>query len=114
VNGHFVSGHIKDYLVDFLSKKENYDTSDRQTFEDKDFIYSKVVENDYELLKKAYLKAECSLFNLKFECGFSGCTAVTVIMIGEKIICANAGDSRALMVTDAQINGNTLFKEGAW
>jgi len=44
-----------------------------------------------------YLKSECSLFTQKFESGFSGCTAVTTIMVGNRIICANAGDSRAII-----------------
>ena len=57
-----------------------------------------MIENNHDLIKKAYLKSECSLFTQKFESGFSGCTAVTVLMIGEKIICANAGDSRAIIV----------------
>ena len=95
VNGHFVSQHIKQCLIDFFVKKDNYND---QNLDDIHWIYNKLIENKHDLLKKAYLKSECSLFTQKYECGFSGCTAVTTIMIGNKILCANAGDSRAIIV----------------
>lgn len=41
---------------------------------------------------------ECSLG--KFDIQFSGSTCVLVFCIANKIICANAGDSRAILVTD--------------
>lgn len=71
-------------------------------------IYNKLNENHYDLLKKAYQKAESILFNQKFECGLSGCTAVTVVMVGDKILCANAGDSRAIVIENNSVSNILL------
>lgn len=95
MNGHFVSQHFVNYLREYF---ENTDTYNNQNNNDTKWLYNKLIENKYDIIKKAYLKGECSLFTQKFECGFSGCTAVTIIMVGDKIICANAGDSRAIMI----------------
>jgi len=82
-------------LTTYFADKDIYNES---FTEDPQWIYNKLTENKYDLLKKAYMKSECSLFTQKFESGFSGCTAVTAIMVGDKILCANAGDSRAILV----------------
>ena len=36
----------------------------------------------------------------KFDSQFSGSTTVIVFVIGNKILCANAGDSRAIMISE--------------
>lgn len=99
VNGHFVSQLVVAFLTDYFSNKELYNLSYNNSSSDDylNLIYNKLIENNYDLLKKAYFKAEGALFGQKFESGFSGCTAVTVLVLGNKIICANAGDSRAIV-----------------
>lgn len=63
-------------------------------------IYAKLKENNYEVIRNSFFLAEdeCSLG--KFDLQFSGSTCVLIFCIANKIICANAGDSRAILVTE--------------
>jgi len=79
VNGHFVSRHIKDYILEELSNTDHFTNKE---LKDTKLLYSRLTDNDNELCKKIYTSSEKSLLEQKFECGMSGCTAVTVIIIG--------------------------------
>ena len=83
VNGHFVSRHIKDYILEELSNRDNFKLTHKETKDTSDIlIHSKLTENNHEICKKIYTKSETSLLDQKFECGMSGCTAVTVVILG--------------------------------
>lgn len=43
------------------------------------------------------MKSEEDLINANFDVRYSGTTCVTVQLTGHKIICANSGDSRAIL-----------------
>jgi serine/threonine protein phosphatase PrpC len=60
-------------------------------------IYSKLRENDYEMIKNSFKAAENELTEKKIDTNLSGSTSVIVFIIADNIICANAGDSRAIM-----------------
>ena len=63
-----------------------------------EFVYDKLKENNYELIKKSFQDAENELISSNFDVNLSGSTCVLVFMIKDKIICANVGDSRAILV----------------
>jgi UDP-N-acetylmuramate-alanine ligase len=65
-------------------------------------ILAKLKENNFEVIRNSFFLAEdeCSLG--KFDLQFSGSTCVMVFCILNKIICANAGDSRALLASDSR------------
>jgi hypothetical protein len=65
-------------------------------------VYDILKENNYEIIKNSFALAESELSNLKLDFNFSGSTSVLVFILADKIICANAGDSRAIIVKDTK------------
>lgn len=65
-------------------------------------ILAKLKENNFEVIRNSFFLAEdeCSLG--KFDLQFSGSTCVLVFCLLNKIICANAGDSRAVLASDSR------------
>ena len=47
-----------------------------------------------EIIKRAFIKTDEEMNNRSFDITFSGSTAVTIILEGNRLICANVGDSR--------------------
>ena len=97
VNGHLVSRFVTKYFTSFFknSKKMNQYTNDEET------VCYRLKKNDYDILKKAFRHAERDVSkNPDIDSNFSGTTCVMVFQIGEKIICANVGDSRAIIVKE--------------
>ena len=101
-NGHYVSNFLGKYLVQNISK-------DKEILETKnlDNIYQIIKKSNYEVLINIFLKADGALSKQNFDVSFSGTTCVLVIQIGKKIICANVGDSRAILV----YNNNNINNE---
>ena len=94
-NGHLVSRFVTKYFTSFFknNKKMNQYTSDEDT------ICYRLKKNEYDILKRAFRHAERDISkNTDIDANFSGTTCVMVFQIGEKIICANVGDSRAIIV----------------
>ena len=92
-NGHYVSQFLRNYLIEKISKnKEISETKDLHK------IYETIKKSNYALLINIFLKADEALYKQPFDVTFSGTTCVLVIQIGKKIICANVGDSRAILV----------------
>lgn len=63
-------------------------------------IYQKLKENNFEIIRNSFFLAEDELSLSKFDAQFSGSTTVIVFLIGNKILCANAGDSRAILIQE--------------
>ena len=80
------------------SKKEDVNYMTGNTHPENDFI-SNNPKNRNEILKKAFLKTNDDLTKRSFDVNFSGSTAVTVFLIGKKLVCANVGDSRAILAS---------------
>ncbi len=59
-------------------------------------IYNKLKENDYLIIKNSFRDVETYIAK-KVDMNMSGSTCVLIFTIGDKIISANAGDSRAVM-----------------
>ena len=53
----------------------------------------------YGVVTEAFLKTNLDLMNRSFDVNYSGSTAVTVLLTGNRLICANVGDSRAVMAS---------------
>jgi len=94
-NGHLVSRFVTKYFTSFFknNKKMNQYTSDEDT------VCYRLKKNEYDILKRAFRHAERDISkSTDIDANFSGTTCVMVFQIGEKIICANVGDSRAIIV----------------
>lgn len=93
LNGHLVSEFVKHYLRTIIETHE--DIKDLTTI---DKVYLKLKENDYYFIKQSFKTAEEQLSYKDFDVNFSGTTGVVVFQLGSKIICANVGDSRAILI----------------
>ncbi len=69
----------------------------------------KLKSNNFDLVKKSYLKPDNELRSSKFETDLSGTTGVSLLLIGNKIICFNVGDSRAIMVQEKKVSHNNVL-----
>ena len=63
-----------------------------------DEVYCRLKKNDYDIIKKVFRHAEKDISISLIDAEYSGSTCVMIFQIGDKIICANVGDSRAIMV----------------
>jgi len=75
-------------------------------------IYGKLKENNFEIIRNSFFLAEDEISVAKFDTQFSGSTTVIVFLLGNRILCANAGDSRAIMVYEStkKITNKTFSK----
>ena len=102
VNGHFASQFVKRYI---FSRIKNH-PSIRNLDSPKE-IYKKLIENGYQIIANIFLDADVQITKEKFNCEMSGTTCVIVIQLEEYLICANTGDSRAILIYE-DINSKNL------
>jgi len=99
--GHLVSDYCKKFFETFFNKKEIYLSKNNKSNSSNGMsinsIYHSLVDDSYSLINSVFNLCENSLTkDVQFNSNLSGCTAVVVFCVGEKLICANAGDSRAI------------------
>ena len=95
VNGHLVSRFVTKYFTSFFKNNKKMNSSN----EDENAVFYRLKKNEYDILKRAFRHAERDIGkNSDIDANFSGTTCVMVFQIGEKLICANVGDSRAIIV----------------
>ena len=95
VNGHLVSRFVTKYFTSFFknNKKMNASNSTEEA------VCYRLKKNNYDIVKKLFRHAERDIEkNSDIDANFSGTTCVMVFQVGEKLICANVGDSRAILV----------------
>jgi len=110
-NGHLVSNFVKDKIEKYFNdiktyrqKKKLKKTVSSFDFNDINDIYEKLVYNDYEIIKNFYKKVNEELYDTNFDIHFSGTTCVLVFRLGQKLICSNVGDSRAVLVNKNKVD----------
>ena len=100
VNGHLVSRFVTKYFTSFFKNNKKMNSSN----EDENAVFYRLKKNDYDILKRAFRHAERDIGkNSDIDANFSGTTCVMVFQIGERLICANVGDSRAIMVKGTKV-----------
>ena len=110
-NGHLVSNFVKDKIDKYFNdiktyrqKKKLKKTVSSLDVNDINDIYEKLVYNNYEIIRNFYKKVNEELYDTNFDIHFSGTTCVLVFRIGQKLICSNVGDSRAVLVNKNKID----------
>ena len=99
VNGHLVSRFVTKYFTSFFKNKKKMNSNNNE-----DAVYYRLKKNDSDILKRAFRHAERDIEkNSDIDANFSGTTCVMVLQVGEKILCANVGDSRAIMVKENNV-----------
>ena len=97
VNGHLVSRFVTKYFNSFFKNNKKMNASNNN----EDSVYYRLKKNECDILKRAFRHAERDLGKkADIDANFSGTTCVMVFQVGEKILCANVGDSRAILVKD--------------
>lgn len=49
------------------------------------------------VITEGFLKTTFDIRRRSFDCSYSGSTVVSVMISGNKLVCANVGDSRAIL-----------------
>ena len=94
-NGHLVSRYLMKYINLFFKNNKKMNASNQN----EDSIYHRLKKSDYHILRRLFRHAERDLHKKsKIDANFSGTTCVMVAQIGDRFICANIGDSRAIMI----------------
>ena len=108
LDGHGPDGHfVSQFAAEFIpSKIVNH--PEIKALKDPEKIYHKLKENNCNIITQAFIAADAQLKSVNFDAIESGSTCCLIIHVGTHIICANAGDSRALVVFDNP--GNTNIK----
>ena len=98
LDGHGTAGHLISNKVKNNFKSQFENNKILLTAKNKDDVYTFLTRNNYELIKQIFIDCERSLDKSGIDTTFSGTTCVMVFQIGTHIICANVGDSRAILV----------------
>ena len=101
-NGHFASKFVKSFIINQIKSHPLIKNE-----KDPKKIYSTIISDGYQILANIYLDADVKIQHQDFDCSRSGTTCIIIIQLLEHIICANTGDSRAIIVFDQDSN---LFK----
>ena len=100
--GHYISEFASEFIPNkIITHKEIKNNTNKES------IYNKLIEDDYKIIKEAFISTDKELDSLEISSLNSGTTCNIIIHIGNHLICANVGDSRSLVVFDEQ-NDNDL------
>ena len=105
LDGHGPEGHFVSQIVSRYIQLEFQKIKVIEKIKDLNIIYNKLSSNNFSIIKDIFINADNFLRDQEIESRNSGTTCVIVIHIGEHIICANAGDSRAILIYDKNKNG---------
>ena len=106
LDGHGPDGHyVSQFAAEFIpSNIVNH--PEIKSLKEPEKIYQKLKENNCDIITQAFIFADAQLKSVDFDAFESGTTCCLIIHVGTHIICANAGDSRALVVFDNPANTN--------
>ena len=103
VNGHKVSQLISSKVSSFFTNVSNFSSTDVTA------IYSKLTRHDSHFLTSFITSLQNTLIYSNFDIHFSGSTFLLLFILNNRIITANIGDSRAILISD---NSNESLNEG--
>ena len=99
--GHYASQFVTRYMINHIKNHPLL----KKCGEAQE-IYQKLILNGYKIIANLFTDADIEIQKEKFDCKNSGTTCVIVIQLEDKIICANTGDSRAILIYDNNYNTN--------
>ena len=104
--GHFVSKFTAEFIPSLLSNHPEI-----RNLTDPEQIYKKFKSNNCKIITQSFREADNQLKRVSFDAMESGCTCVLIIHIGSHIICANTGDSRAIIVYDKNNENEIIYNK---
>ena len=105
-HGHFASQFVSRYI---FHRIKNHPVIKKE--DEPQQIYYKLIENGYRIIANIFLDADVQIQREKFDADRSGTTCVLVIQLEEHVICANTGDSRAIMIYDEHYDDNLMHSK---
>lgn len=99
--GHLASNFVKGYI---LNRIKNHPSI--KYLNDTKKIYKVLTNREYHIITNIFLDADIQIKKEKFNCEMSGTTCILVFQLDEHLICANTGDSRAILIYDESPNNN--------
>ena len=106
-NGHHVSKFVTEYII---SKIANHPLI--YPLNELNRIYEKLIELNYKIIRNIFSETDkyLSIQNI-FDTYTSGTTCILILQIGTKLISANIGDSRAILIysTNDFYNNTKIF-----
>ena len=104
-HGHFIAQFCKNFLINKILQFTQECKS--QNIYSPEGIYNKLSLSNFQYIKDWFKDTddELSLQN-NFDYNYSGTTCNLVIQLNNKLICANVGDSRAILIFDDNANNN--------
>jgi serine/threonine protein phosphatase PrpC len=85
-------------MENYLYLNKTVFSNSQKVFFKEDFIYKKLIEQDYLFINNAFYNAHDNLKYSNYDVNFSGTTLNVVFMVSGKIICASVGDSRSILI----------------
>ena len=102
-HGHFISAFASEFIPSQIIENQEI-----KSLSDPEKIYEKLKDNNCQIITKAFIECDEQMKKENFNAYESGTTCILVIHIGSHIICANVGDSRAIVAYDDQKNDSEL------
>ena len=99
-HGHFISKFCKDYII---KNMENYTESIKLTLgiTTTDELYQELKNNNFNYIIELYQNTDIDLMSQNnFDYELSGTTCNIVFQFDKHLVCANLGDSRAILIYD--------------
>ena len=100
LDGHGPDGHFVSEFISELIPSQIINHPEIKNLKNIEAIYQKLKENNYKIINQSFITSDKQLQNMEFDVSESGCTCCLVIQLGNHIICANTGDSRAILAYD--------------
>ena len=111
LDGHGLYGHLISIFVGKYILNSFINNNELKPYFETEELYLKLKENNFKIINDIFINAEKELYFNDFDSNFSGTTCIIVIEVGEHIICANSGDSRAILIyTDKEKFDNYIQK----
>ena len=112
LDGHGLYGHLISIFVGRYILNKFINNDEIQSCSNCEELYIKLKNNNFEIINSIFVNAEKELYTAEFDSNFSGTTCIIVIVVGKHIICANTGDSRAILIySDIEKINNFIKKQ---
>ena len=100
-NGHIISKYVSRFIGEYITSEKNKKLFNKKSNEQ---IYKLLTKNKYSFINKLISECNNSLVNNSdYQCNLSGSTCLLIFIIENNLICANIGNSRAILLEKTEL-----------